>query len=528
LADTLPPYDPTRSRRTLFSALVDARAQFGRSYPIIVDGDERTMTYEELVRAALALGHALKAGTKKGETVGVLLPTGLGSVIAVLALSAYGRVPAMLNFTSGEHGLRTALKMAKIERVVTAHRFIELGKFETMEAWMKTTVKLVYLEEVRQNLSLFDKLAAAAGSLLPRRVATRVSPDAPAVMLFTSGTEGEPKGVALSHANILANVEQVRAHIAFYPEDVVFNPLPTFHSFGLTVGAFMPLYLGVKAVLHPTPRQPHEIVRRIKHHRATILLATDTFVSQYARCAEAEELKSLRLAVCGAERLRDETRQLFRRKYTVELLEGYGVTEASPVVAANQSGMNRAGTVGHLVPAIEARIEPVEGIRDAGRLYVRGPNIMLGYIHADKPGQIVPPPDGWHDTGDVVALDQDGYLSIRGRLKRFAKVAGESVSLTVVENCASALWPDHQHAAVAVADGRKGESIVLVTTNPDAQRTDLLVWVQNHGVPELAVPRRVIRVNDIPVLGSGKIDYRAVTMIVAHEAEAAAASVKSE
>ena len=524
----LPPYDPARSRRTLFSALVDARAQFGRTRAIITDGDERTLTYEELVRAALALGHALKAGTKKGEIVGVLLPTGIGSLIAVLALSAYGRVPAMLNFTAGEQSLRTALKMAKIERVVTAHRFIELGKLESLEAWMKTEVKMVYLEKVREKLSLFDKVTAAVGSLLPRRVAARASPDAPAVILFTSGTEGEPKGVALSHANILANVEQVRAHIEFYPNDVVFNPLPTFHSFGLTVGALMPLYLGVKVVLHPTPRQPHEIVRRIKQHRGTILLATDTFVSQYARCAEAEELHSLRLAVCGAERLRDETRQLFRRKYTVELLEGYGVTEASPVLAANQSGMNRAGTVGHMLPAIEARIDPVEGIRDAGRLYVRGPNIMLGYIHVEKPGEIVPPTDGWHDTGDVVAVDEDGYLSIRGRLKRFAKVAGESVSLSVVENCASALWPDHQHAAVAVPDGRKGESIVLVTTNPDASRSDLLVWVQNHGVPELAVPRRVIRVNDIPVMGSGKIDYRAVTMIVAREAEAAAASVKSE
>ena len=528
MTETLPAYDPTRARRSLFSALIDARAKFGRSRAIVVDGDERTLTYDELLRAALALGHALKSGTKRGETVGVLLPTGVGSVIALLALSAYGRVPAMLNFTSGEPSLRTALKMAKIQRVVTAHRFIEIGKFETLESWLKSAAKLIYLDDVREKLSLFDKVTAAFGSFLPRRVATRVSPDSPAVILFTSGTEGEPKGVALSHANILANVEQVRAHIQFYPNDVVFNPLPTFHSFGLTVGALMPLYLGVKEVLHPTPRQPHEIVRRIKQHRATILLATDTFVSQYARCADAEELNSLRLAVCGAERLRDETRQLFRRKYTVELLEGYGVTEASPVLAANQPGRNRAGTVGHLLPDIEARVEPVEGIRDAGRLHVRGPNVMLGYIHVENPGEIVPPEGGWHDTGDVVAIDDEGYLSIRGRLKRFAKVGGESVSLSVVENCASALWPDHQHAAIAVPDDRRGESIVLVTTNPEASRSDLLVWVQNHGVPELAVPRRVIRVNDIPVMGSGKIDYRAVTMIVAREADSAPASVKSE
>ena len=528
MTDTLPPYDPARARRTLFSALADARQQFGRSRAIITDGDERTLTYEEIVRAALALGHALKDGTKRGEAVGVLLPTGIGSVIAVLALTAYGRVPAMLNFTAGEQGIRTALKMAKVKRVVTAHRFIEVGKFESLEAWLKGAATMVYLEEVREKLSLFDKLTAAVGSVAPALVATRVSPDAPAVILFTSGTEGEPKGVALSHANILANVEQVRAHIQFFPNDVVFNPLPTFHSFGLTVGAFMPLYLGVKAVLHPTPRQPHEIVRRIKEHGATILLATDTFVSQYARVAEAEELSSLRLAVCGAERLREETRQLFRRKYTVELLEGYGVTEAAPVVAANQSGMNRAGTVGHLLPAIDRRVEPVEGIRDGGRLFIKGPNIMLGYMQADRPGEIVPPADGWHDTGDIVAIDEDGYVSIRGRLKRFAKVGGESVSLSVVENCASALWPDHAHAAIAIPDGRKGESIVLVTTNPQASRSDLLVWVQNHGVPELAVPRRIIRVNDLPVLGSGKVDYRGVAAIVAKEAESQPASVKTD
>jgi len=517
----MPPYTPERARRTLFAALADARRDFGRSRPIMVDGDERVLSYDETMRAALALGHALKGGTKRGDTVGVLLPTGIGSVIALYALSAYGRIPAMLNFTAGEQGIIAALTMAKVKRVVTAHRFIELGKFEALEAWLKPFVELIYLEEVREKLTALDKATAVFGSLFPGMVAAKNSPDEPAVILFTSGTEGEPKGVALSHANILANVEQVRAHVPLYDSDVLFNPLPTFHSFGLTVGALMPIYLGIKTVLHPTPRQPHEIVRRIKEHKATILLATDTFVSQYARAAADNELQSLRLAVCGAERLRDETRQLVRRKFPVELLEGYGVTEAAPVISANQPGMNRHGTVGHLLPGIDARVEPVEGIHDGGRLYVKGANTMLGYMHPDKPGEILPPPEGWHDTGDVVAIDEDGYLSIRGRLKRFAKIGGESVSLTVVENCASALWPDHAHAAVAVEDDRKGESIVLVTTNPEAARSDLVVWVHNHGVPELAIPKRVIRVGDIPVLGTGKTDYVSVAKIVASEAQTA-------
>ena len=509
------PYDPTRARRTLFGALNDAAATFGAKRPILVDGDGRVLTYAELQLATLALGHALKKGTHKGEAVGVFLPTGIGSVIAMFALSAYGRVPAMLNFTAGLQGLQAVLNLAKIKRIVTAHRFIELGKFESLEADLKKRTELVYLEDVRAGLSVFDKAAAAIGSVIPSAIVARQKPDSAAIMLFTSGTEGDPKGVALSHANILANVEQVRAHLTLDTSDIVFNPLPTFHSFGLTVGALMPLYLGIKAVLHPTPRQPHEIVRRIRESCATILLATDTFISQYMRASADGDLSSLRLAVCGAERVHDETRQLAKRNYDFELLEGYGVTEAAPVLCANQPGANRAGTVGHLLTGIEARIEPVEGIPEGGRLFVKGPNIMLGYLRSDRAGEITPPPDGWHDTGDVVSMDEDGYIAIRGRLKRFAKIGGETVSLTVVENCASALWPDYAHASVAVPDGRKGESIVLVTTNPQANRNDLLAWVRNHGVPELAVPRRVIAVDEIPVLGTGKTDYVSVAKTVA-------------
>jgi acyl-[acyl-carrier-protein]-phospholipid O-acyltransferase/long-chain-fatty-acid--[acyl-carrier-protein] ligase len=273
------------------------------------------------------------------------------------------------------------------------------------------------------------------------------------------------------------------------------------------VGTLLPLIAGIKLVCHPTPLQPHEIVRRIREQAATILLSTDTFISQYARAGEPGDLDSLRLAVCGAERLRDETRALVRRKYSVELLEGYGVTEASPVVAANQPGANRSGTVGRLMQGIESRLEPVPGIPHAGRLLIRGPNVMLGYIRPDRPGAIAPVPDGWYDTGDVVAIDQDGYIAIKGRLKRFAKIGGEVVSLAVVESCASAMWPEHSHAALALPDPKKGEQILLVSTCPEAERTAFAGWVHNHGVHELAIPRRVVHVEDIPVLGTGKTDY---------------------
>ncbi|MBV9063616.1 MAG: AMP-binding protein, partial [Alphaproteobacteria bacterium] len=501
------PFDITRAEKSIFDALIGARAQYGGKRVAIVDGDERVFSYDDLVRMSLALGHALKKGTRPGEAVGVMLPTSAGAVLTFFAIGAFGRVPAMLNFTAGAAGLKSALRIAKARRVLTARRFVEIAKLEGLIAELSQAADIVYLEDVRENVSLHDKAVAAIGQFVPSLVISRAAHDTPATILFTSGTEGEPKGVALSHRNLLANVEQVRSHIALYPTDVLFNPLPTFHCFGLTVGALMPLFLGIKAVFHPTPLQPHEIVRRIKASGATILLSTDTFISQYARAGEQGDLSSLRLSVCGAERLRDETRALFRRKYAIELLEGYGVTEASPVVAANQPGANRHGTVGRLMQGIQSKLEPVEGIPGAGRLFIKGPNVMMGYMLASNPGMIAALPDGWHDTGDVVSIDEEGFISIKGRMKRFAKVGGEIVSLAVVENVASALWPDHAHAAIATPDPRKGEQVVLVTTNAEASRHDLVGWVHNHGVPEIALPRRIVTVECIPVLGTGKTDY---------------------
>ena len=511
------PFDPRSARRTVFRALADARREHGGATVALVDGDERTFTYDDIILASFGLGSALKEGTRAGECVGVMLPTGAPAALTFFALSAFGRIPTMLNFTSGLSGLRSALATARVKRVITARRLVEVAGLQAVVAGLG--VKVVYLEDVRKGLSLADKLTAAAGKLIPRMLAAKPDPSAPAVILFTSGTEGEPKGVALSHENLLANVAQARAHFDFYSSDVLLNPLPVFHCFGLTVGTLLPLMIGVKIVCHPTPLQPKEIVHRIRRHGATILISTDTFINQYARVSEPGDLDSLRMAVCGAERLRDETRAFLRKKSTVTLLEGYGVTEAAPVVAANQPDCNHPGTVGRMLPGMETRLEPVEGIAGAGRLHVRGPNIMLGYIKPDAPGKIIPPQAGWHDTGDIVAIDEEGFLSIRGRLKRFAKIGGEAVSLAVVENIATALWPDNSHAAVAVPDGRKGEQIVLVTDAPEARRVDMVGWAQNHGVTELALPRRVVLVNAIPVLATGKTDYVSVQRLAEQPTE---------
>ena len=506
---SLIPFDPASARHSLFQALLNARAEHGGDTIALVDGDDRALSYDQIIRAGFGLGSALKRGTRSGECVGVMLPTGAAGAIAFFALSAYGRIPTMLNFTSGVAALRSALHTAQVRRVVTARRLVDMAGLKDTVAALDE-FEFVYLEDVRRTLSPADKLMAVAGKLAPRLVAAHSRPDDPAVILFTSGTEGQPKGVALSHANILANVAQVRARCALYPDDVMFNPLPIFHSMGLIGGILIPLIAGIKVVTHPTPLQPREIVRRIHAHRATILFSTDTFINQYARCSDVGELDTLRVAVCGAERLRDETRVALRKKSTVILLEGYGVTETSPVAAVNQFEDNRPGTVGRLMDGMEARLEPVEGITGAGQLHLRGPNIMLGYIKPDAPGKIVPPEGGWHNTGDIVAIGEDGFIAIRGRLKRFAKIGGEAVSLAVVENIAAALWPEYSHAAVAVTDGRKGEKIVLVTTAPEARRLDMIGWAQNHGVAELSVPREVVLAEAIPMLATGKTDYVSV------------------
>jgi acyl-[acyl-carrier-protein]-phospholipid O-acyltransferase/long-chain-fatty-acid--[acyl-carrier-protein] ligase len=511
------PFDISSADKSVFRAFAAARSKFGGKRICVVDVDDSPRSYDDIMRGALALGHALKGGTRLGECVGVMLPTGAGAIATFMALAAYGRVPAMLNFTAGAAAVTSAIRTAKVKRVATARRLIEGAGLQPLVQEISRVADVVYLEDIRDRLTFVDKAAAAIGQFVPSLVSRNPPADSPAVILFTSGTEGEPKGVALSHRNLLANVEQVRVHLELFPSDVLLNPLPAFHCFGLTVGSLMPPLLGLKVVCHPTPLQPKEIVHRIHKHGATILVSTDTFITQYARAGEPGDLRSLRLTVCGAERLRDETRAFLRKKHGIELLEGYGVTEASPVVAANRPGANRPGTVGQLMAGMQYRIEPAEGIPNAGRLVIKGPNVMLGYLKPDAPGRIVPPPEGWHDTGDVVTVDDEGFIAIKGRLKRFAKIGGESVSLAVVESIASALWPEYSHAAVTMPDGRKGEQIVLVTTNSDASRVDLVGWAHNHGVTELAVPRRFVHVNDIPVLGTGKTDYVRVQKMVAPE-----------
>jgi len=500
-----------RIRRNIFGAFNEAAQAHGHKKEILIDGDERALSYGDLLKASFALSHPLAKMSEKGENIGILLPTGAGAVIAMLSIHAAGRTPAMLNFTGGVKNLKAASETAPFKTVVTAHKFIELAGLSTLEAELKAFVNLVYLEDLKDALGLGAKLRAVLGPKIPSLFMPRPSPDDTGVILFTSGTEGAPKGVVLTHANILANIEQIGEHVDLEPTDIFFNPLPTFHCYGLTAGTLWPMFVGHTVVLHPSPLQTKTIAKRIFKTKSSVLFATDTFLQQYMRASSDGGLNSLRIAVCGAERVREETRKTAEDRFSFEVLEGYGVTECAPVLAANQPGDIRAGTIGKMLPGIESRLEPIEGMEDAGCLWVKGPNIMKGYISPDNPGEVVPIAEGWHNTGDVVSVDDEGYYVIRGRIKRFAKIGGEMVSLTVVENCASAVWPDHMHAAAIVPSPKKGEQIILVTEHPDPKRHELLTWAQTHGVPEISVPKKIVSIESLPILGTGKLDYVSVT-----------------
>ena len=502
-----------RIRRNILGAFLESGKMHGAKTPILTDGDGRVMTYADISRAAFALSPQISKRTQPNENIGILLPTGAGAVIALMSIYAAGRTPSMLNFSAGIANLKAATATAPIKTVITARKFVDIAGLSNLMTALSKLVQVLYLEDMRENIGLTGKFRAVLGPLFPKLFVPKVSPDDTGVILFTSGTEGNPKGVVLSHANILANIEQIEQHVQLQESDIFFNPLPTFHCYGLTAGTLWPLISGHPVVLHPSPLQAKTITKRIFESRSTVLFATDTFLQQYMRASSHDGLSSLRIAVCGAERVREETRKTAEQKFSFEVLEGYGVTECAPVLAANQPGDIRSGTIGKMLPGIESRLEPVDGLDDAGRLWVRGPNVMQGYISAQSPGTLTSLDDGWHDTGDVVSVDDDGYVVVRGRLKRFAKIGGEMVSLSVVENCAAAVWPDHMHAAAIVPDKRKGERIVLVTEHADPKRHALLAWAQNHGVPEISVPKKIISVPILPVLGTGKLDYVSITAI---------------
>ena len=504
--------------RTVFEAVLAAGQEHGWKRVAVEDPVAGKLTYGRLVLAASILGAKLMPLAPEGKAIGVMLPNANGAAVTILALMSAGRVPAMINFTSGAANVLAACRAAQVDTILTSQAFVTKGKLDALVAAVGTEVTILYLEDIRATISRGDKVRAL---VRPRQPLVYRSPNDPAAILFTSGSEGAPKGVVLSHRNMLANVAQVAARIDFGRTDKVFNVLPIFHAFGLTAALVLPLVSGVPVFLYPSPLHYRIVPELVYGTNATAIFGTDTFLAGYARSSNAYDFRSLRYVVAGAEPVKDSTRRIYMEKFGLRILEGYGITETGPVLALNTPMFNRFGTVGRLLPGMETRLEPVPGVEDAGRLVVRGPNVMLGYVRADNPGVIEPPPGGWHDTGDIVSIDPEGYITIKGRAKRFAKIAGEMVSLAAIEAVAAELWPEAATAVTTLPDARRGEKLVLVTDRADATRAAFQSFAKSKGMADLAVPGEVLVVDYVPLLGTGKLDHPAVAKLVRERAEGA-------
>ncbi len=500
----------------LFERLLDARKVHGGHHRVLEDIERNPLSYNDVILRSLLLGELLAEESERGEYVGLLLPNMASAVVTFWAMQAYGRIPAMMNYTAGAAGLISAAEVAQLKTVVTARRFVTKAKLEEVVAKLGERVNIVYLEDVAARIGPARKLRALLCSrserLIRRRTGPGAGPDEAAVVLFTSGTEGVPKGVVLSHANLLANLQQVSSRFDYTAQDVMLSTLPLFHSFGLTGCCLLPMLNGIKAFFYPTPLHYRVIPEIAYEINATVLFGTNTFLAGYGRAAHPYDFYSVRYVFAGAEKLQEEVIELWKQKFGLRLFEGYGATECSPVVCSNAPMSYRQGTVGKLMPGIDHYLEPVPGLDEGARLHVCGPNIMKGYLLHDRPGELVPPAsscgEGWYDTGDIVTIDEDGFVTIKGRVKRFAKIGGEMVSLAQVEALAHDCWPEAEHVAVTLSDARKGEQIVLLTTQPGAVRGELLTVARGCGAGELLLPRKVVVIDRIPVLGTGKTDYR--------------------
>lgn len=497
--------------RSLWQALLEARAIHGGKRKIIEDIQRNPLSYDRLVMGSLVLGRKLAEATRGQKNVGVLLPNAIGCVLAVFGLLASGRRPAMLNYSTGAVNMAAACVAAEVRSIITSRRFIEVAEMQKDIELLGRTNKIIYLEDVRAALKLGDKLyglwAKFFTKLALKSSGAETDANQLAIILFTSGSEGLPKGVALSHRNLNANWLQVAARISFTPQDKIFNALPVFHAFGLTGGMMLPLLGGVAVFHYPSPLHYKIIPELCYDTNATALFGTDTFLVGYARNAHPYDFFNVRLVVAGAERVKPETREVWMEKFGLRILEGYGATECSPVIAVNTPMHYRSGSVGRILDAIEYRLEPVAGIDVGGRLFVKGPNVMLGYVRADNPGEIEKLPDGWYDTGDIVDVDPYRFVTILGRAKRFAKIAGEMISLAGVEHKIEALYPDFSHAIVAVPDKRKGEQLVMFTTLENPDRKKLADALKAGGATDFMVPKTIFKVAALPLLGSGKTDY---------------------
>lgn len=524
--------------RTMPEAIAEtARREPGRI--VLQDVSLKEVSYRRLLMGAqLLAGEWRRRLPQNSRRVGVLLPNVNAMPVVILSLWSAGRVPAILNYSGGAGPLLACARLAGLTHVITARSFVERIHLD-LEPFRGAGMQVVFLEEARDQLSSGRKLAALLRAFLPARPRPGAAAEDTAVILFTSGSEGDPKGVELTHRNLLANVRQMLSVIDVTEKDRLFNALPLFHCFGLNVGLFLPLVRGAFVFLYVSPLHYRVVPSAVYNLNCTIFFGTNTFLAGYARKAHPYDFRTVRYVFAGAEKLQESTVTRWLRQFGLRILEGYGLTECSPCLTANVPMIPRFGSAGRFLPGIEYQLERVEGVgpeggaaaetnpepawhpngagRGVGRLLVRGPNVMRGYLNPEANARFQAL-GGWYDTGDIVRVDEDGYVFVLGRLKRFAKIGGEMVSLAAVEEALAGAFPQYGlRFAVAVLvrpDEERGEQLVAVTNELKLTPAEVRAAVQARGLGNLAVPRKLKVLPELPRLGSGKLDYRQLEKLI--------------
>ena len=508
-------------RKTVFCELIEKMKLFGRKKVILEDPTHHTLTYGQLITKSFVLGNKLTKHTAIGEHVGIVMPNVMANAVLFFALQASNRIPTMLNFASGTDNVKLSCKTANIRTICTSKKFIEKAKLENLiDALQEVNLDIIYLEDIAKTVSLLDKLYGLVASFFPNTYyfdSNTAGSDDTAVILFTSGSENAPKAVVLSHYNVLSNIAQIQINFDTNPKDIILNALPMFHSFGLIVTTLTTVLTGIKTFLYPSPLHYRMISHVAYYINATILAGTDTLLSKYAEVGHPYDFNSLRFVFAGGEKLRSDTHNKWLQEHGIKVLETYGTTEASPAIAGNNRVYHKLGTVGRFLPGITYKLEDIPGISNGGRLFIKGPNVMKGYYKTGQPSELLPPKDDFYDTGDIVSIDTEGFITILGRAKRFAKIAGEMISLPKVESIIALIWPNYNHAIITLYNNKKGEIIILATTYKDANQPEMSKYLVENSYPLIYMPKKIHIIDEIPLLGTGKINYPELQIMVEKE-----------
>lgn len=497
----------------LHHRFIEIAKQFGGKLAIIDRTLNRRVTYSKALIGSLILSEKFKSYDP--GFLGIMLPTSAGAVLSVLGTLMSGRVPVMINYSTGAaQNAEFAQKKCDFRTIITARALLEKVKCPIVPG-------MVFIEDIMQRVSLKDKLSAAIRSKLPLSMLLRSvhagSEDDDLIVLFTSGSEKDPKAVELTHRNITSNVESISSVLQISEKDIFLANLPYFHVFGQTGNLWAPLYHGMTLVSYANPIDYKAVCDIVREEGCTLMVGTPSFFWGYVRKSEPGDFKSVRIALTGADKCPDALRKEFLAKHNITLLEAYGTTETSPGISINSHAQNKPGSVGRPIPGVQVRIEHYEtgeacAADQIGKILVKGDNVMKGYFD-DFEETSMHIRHGWYDTGDMGYMDSDGYVWHVGRLKRFLKIGGEMVSLIKVEDVLEKFLPaDVSCCVVEVPDHIKGAKIVAAVTQPIDERS--ILKKMGDLLPNIALPRQFVVLEELPKMASGKIDFRSITETV--------------